>query len=97
MRYNYEVDILIGKVLGRDSSCIGKRRYTTIDNAILAESRHNTCPNMDHKVRAYTCGYCGGYHVGRRWHVDDLKTLLTSVLTEDEKECYMELIDNYYK
>lgn len=91
--YNYEIELTLGKILGRDSSCIGKRRYKTISEARKAENRHNMSTYMDHKVRFYNCGFCGDYHVGRAWHKEDVRLLFKSSLSKDEQECLLPLLD----
>ncbi|HNC56656.1 MAG TPA: hypothetical protein PLP33_14495 [Leptospiraceae bacterium] len=89
----YDVQLKLGKILGRYESCTRKKPYYTLKFAEQAVKRHNDCPHMSHKVDLYSCGFCGNFHIGRTWHVDDIRLLFTAELTENEKEYYMPLLE----
>ena len=100
MIYPYEVDIAIGKILGRENSCIGKRCYKTVALVLNAKNSHNKLAETHsnfHKVHAYVCGFCGCYHTGRQWHKDDIKLLFRSHLTKEEQEFMIPMVDAWWK
>lgn len=56
-----------------------KRVYPNLDTAIIYARKINMRPDTIHKVVAYRCNVCGGYHIGRS-HV---------ILTDKERERYI--------
>lgn len=92
----YEIDLKLGQLLGRDKSCLGKIPYKTLKLAKQAVEKHNSCQFMNHKVHKYNCGFCGNYHIGRKWHVDDVKLLFkTYIKDKDELENLLELLPQW--
>ncbi len=97
MNYAYELDLVIGKILGRNASCGTKFKYKTLDKAKNVRKQHNNSNNTYHKVHIYNCFFCGDYHLGKPWHKDDIELLLKSELNGEELELYLGMLESWSK
>jgi hypothetical protein len=53
----------------RQNSCEGKIDFKSFETAERAAERMNLKKERDnyHKLEAYQCSFCGGWHIGRKY------------------------------
>lgn len=100
MRFFYEVDLALSKILGIENSCLRKVAHKTRTAAQNAANKNNELyqkGHRHHEVRVYECGKCGDYHTGRKWHIDDIRMLFNEQLSEEENELLEPMLEEWAK
>lgn len=70
-----ELSLKVGEYLGREKSCEGKVRHRSRKKAWETVLAINASSYRKHKVHAYPCFWCGGWHVGRKLKLKNLEAM----------------------